>query len=145
MKSTAPNVARPLLLDTCAAIWLTQDAPLSDAAVAALDTSADNGDSLHVSPYMALEIGLLASRGRLNLAMNPHQWFKRLLAIPLVGLADMSPDILIASSYLPGEPPRDPADRVVIATARELGLTVLTRDRLILDYAAKGHVQAIAC
>ena len=54
-------------------------------------------------------------------------------------------EVLIASSFLPGRIHLDPLDRIVIATARAHGLTILTRDRLILDYAAEGHVTALAC
>jgi PIN domain nuclease of toxin-antitoxin system len=57
----------------------------------------------------------------------------------------LSPDILIASSFLPGEPPRDPADRILLATARELGATLITRDRLLLKYGENGGVSTIAC
>ena len=134
-----------LLLDTCAAVWLLDGASLSPAAVAAIDESGDRQDFLHVSPYTAWEVGMLASLGRLSLAVSPQQWFRALLSVRLVRLADMTPDILIASSFLPGMPPRDPADRIMIATARELGMTIITRDRLILDYANEGHVRAIAC
>lgn len=122
-----------------------EDAYLSEVAVAAIDEAGDRGEFLYVSPYSALEIGMLASRGRLPLAMSPALWFKRLLGAPLVRLADMTPDILIASSYLPADTLRDPADKVIVATARELGMTIITRDRLILDYAAKGHVSALVC
>jgi len=73
------------------------------------------------------------------------QWFRRLLAVPLIRLTDLSPDILIASSFLPDDTLRDPADKVIIAMGRELGMTIITRDRLILDYAARGHVSALAC
>ena len=133
------------MLDTCAVIWLMEDAYLSETAVAAMDEAGDRGEYLYVSPYTALEIGMLASRGRLPLAVSPSQWFKRLLGTPLVRLADMTQDILIASSYLPSDTLRDPADKVIVATARELAMTIITRDRLILDYAAKGHVSALAC
>jgi PIN domain nuclease of toxin-antitoxin system len=60
-------------------------------------------------------------------------------------LADLSPDILIAPSFLPGEPPRDPADRIILATARDLGATLITRDRLLLKYGENGQVSTIAC
>jgi PIN domain nuclease of toxin-antitoxin system len=60
-------------------------------------------------------------------------------------LADISVKILIASSFLPGTPPRDPADRIIAATAREHGYQLVTRDGLLLDYAAEGHIQALAC
>jgi PIN domain nuclease of toxin-antitoxin system len=133
------------LLDTCAAIWLAEDAPMTDAAVEALDAAADRGQKLYVSPWTAWEVGMLSARGKLSLIVSPQQWFKRLLAAPLVALADLNADILIASSFLPADSLRDPADKIMVATARELGLTLLTRDRLILDYAAKGHVAAIAC
>ncbi len=134
-----------LLLDTCAAIWLGEDAPLSDEAVDAIDATYDQGRSVRVSPFTAWEIGMLVARGRLSSVTQPANWFKRLIGLDGIQLADLSPDILIASSNLPGNPPRDPADRIIIATARELGLTVVTRDRLILDYADAGHVRALAC
>ena len=60
-------------------------------------------------------------------------------------LAELSPQILIASSFLPGDPPGDPADRILAATAREYGYTLVTRDRPLLDYAKQGHLQALAC
>ena len=60
-------------------------------------------------------------------------------------LADMSPDLLIASSYLPGKPPKDPTDRIIAATARDLGATLITRDRALLDYGAQGHVAVLEC
>jgi PIN domain nuclease of toxin-antitoxin system len=138
-------VTRPLLLDTCAAIWLAEDAPLSEAAIEALDAAADRGEKLYVSPWVAWEIGLLTARGKLSLILSPQQWFRRLLAVPLVTLADLNADILIASSFLPADSLRDPADKIMVATAREQGLTLMTRDRMILDYAAKGHVSALAC
>ncbi len=57
----------------------------------------------------------------------------------------MSPEILIASSFLPGNLRRDPADRILVATAREHDYVLLTRDAALLDYALEGYVQALAC
>jgi len=62
-----------------------------------------------------------------------------------VALAGMPPDLLIESSYLPGSPPRDPADRIIIATARAYGMSIVTRDRVILGYSEAGFVRTIAC
>jgi PIN domain nuclease of toxin-antitoxin system len=62
-----------------------------------------------------------------------------------VVLCGLDPETLIESSFLPGEPPRDPADRIVLATARAHALPVMTRDRAILAYAEAGHVGAIPC
>ncbi|MGA2314448.1 MAG: hypothetical protein ABSF87_19180 [Xanthobacteraceae bacterium] len=46
---------------------------------------------------------------------------------------------------LPGKPPKDPTHRIIAATARELGATLMTRDRALLDYGAQGHVAVREC
>lgn len=135
----------PLLLDTHAAIWITEDRPLASAAVAALDAAYQAGSLVLVSAITAWEVGLLVARNRIRLVAKPEHWFQRLLAIPGIRLAELSPDILIASSFLPGEPPRDPADRILLATARDVGATLITRDRLLLRYGEEGQVSTIAC
>jgi PIN domain nuclease of toxin-antitoxin system len=137
--------APPLLLDTHAAIWITEDQPLASVAVEAINAAYRAGSAVFVSAITAWEIGLLVSRNRLSLVARPERWFQRLLAIPGVKLADLSPDILIASSFLPGEPPRNPADRIILATARDLGATLITRDRLLLKYGEDGQVSTIPC
>jgi PIN domain nuclease of toxin-antitoxin system len=81
----------------------------------------------------------------LQLLIRPERWFSNLFEVPGVRLAEMSPDVLIASSYLPGKPPKDPTDRIMAATARELGATLITRDRALLDYGAQGHVAVLEC
>jgi PIN domain nuclease of toxin-antitoxin system len=134
-----------LLLDTCAAIWIAEDAPLEDKAVDALDQAGDEGKPLLISPITAWEIGLLVARGRLAFPIDPQAWFGRLMEAPNVELAGLPPAVLIASSFLPGTPPRDPADKIIIATARGQNLTIVTRERAILNYASTGHVRALAC
>jgi len=141
MSEAAPT----LLLDTHTAIWLTENQPIASTAVEAIDAVYQSGGMLLVSPITAWEVGLLVSRNRLSLVAKPERWFQRLLAIPGVRLADLSPDILIASSFLPGEPPRDPADRILLATAREFGARLVTRDRLLLKYGEDGQVSTVAC
>ncbi len=135
----------PLLLDTCAAIWIAEDAPLSDAAVAAMDEAFDTRQPTFVSPITAWELGTLVARGQFKSVLPLHRWFERLLKIPGLKLADMSPSILISSSFLPGEFLRDPADCILAATARECGYTLVTRNPALLAYAQEGHLHAIAC
>jgi PIN domain nuclease of toxin-antitoxin system len=135
----------PLLLDTCAAIWLSADQPVSDEALRAVDMARAANEPIYVSPITAWELGLLVSRGRMKLLMPPHRWFERLLVMSGVRLAEMPPEVLIAASFLPGAPPKDPADRIMAATAREFGYQLMTRDRPLLDYAAQGHLQVLAC
>ena len=135
----------PLLLDTHAAIWLFEDKPLARTATDAINAAYRDDLALLVSPITAWEIGLLISRNRIDLRATPERWFRGLLATPGIQLAALSSDILIASSFLPGKPPRDPADRIVLATARDLGATLITRDRALLAYGEEGNVSVVAC
>jgi len=134
-----------LLLDTCAVIWTGNGSEIAPLAVEALDRSHDRDKPVYVSPFSAWELGVLVLRGRIRLPQAPQEWFRTYLEKGGLRLADLSADALVASSFLPGLPPRDPADRIIIATARELGLTIVTRDRKILNYATEGHVKALAC
>jgi PIN domain nuclease of toxin-antitoxin system len=136
---------QPLLWDTCAAIWIYEKARLSQAAVDLMAAAARDGVASYVSPITAWEVGSLAARGRLQLLIRPERWFANLFDVPGVKLAEMSPDLLITSSYLPGRPPRDPFDRIIAATARDLGATLITRDRALLEYGAQGHVRVVEC
>jgi PIN domain nuclease of toxin-antitoxin system len=137
--------APSLLLDTCAAIWILENAELSDAAVKAMDEAADAEAPVFVSPITAWEVGLLSLRGRFRTTLDPHRWFENLMAVPGIRLAPMPPETLIASSRIPDGPLRDPADRIIAATAREHDYTVVTRDRPLLSYADAGHLRALAC
>jgi PIN domain nuclease of toxin-antitoxin system len=136
---------QPLLLDTCAVIWIAGNERLAPAAIEALNEANEAGAATYISPITAWEIGMLASRDRLKLLITPQRWFARLFERAGVTLAEMSPDLLIASSSLPGTPPRDPADRIIVATARDHGCTLLTRDRVLLEYGEQGHVRVLAC
>jgi PIN domain nuclease of toxin-antitoxin system len=136
---------QPLLLDTCAVIWLSEGEKLADPAIDLLKAADDAGQFTYISPISAWELGLLASRGRIQLLITPQRWFARLFESRGVRLAEMSPDVLVASSFLPGKPPRDPADRIIAATARDLGATLITRDRALLGYGKQGHLSVAGC
>lgn len=136
---------QPILLDTCAAIWIAEDAGLAAPAEALLNQVNAARVATFVSPITAWEVGQLVARKRLQMLATPQRWFARLLEFPNVELAGMGADLLIESSFLPGRPPRDPADRIIAATARDLGATVVTRDRVLLDYGKQGHISTMAC
>jgi len=133
------------LLDTCAIIWTGGGNAISADAQDAVNKAHAQGNTVAASPFSAWELGLLVSRNRLPLPLPPDVWFNTYLERSGVELTDLSVDIFVASSFLPGKPPNDPADRIIIATARAHGMTIVTRDKKILDYADKGHVMAIAC
>ena len=133
-----------LLLDTCALIYAVEDT-MSKSGAARITEAVRAGFALFVSPITAWEMGILMARGRYTSPVTPHKWFEDALAKPGVALAAMTPDVLIASSFLPGEPPSDPVDRILAATARNLGLTLVTRDKPLLRYASAGHIDAVGC
>ncbi|HEV2516386.1 MAG TPA: type II toxin-antitoxin system VapC family toxin [Devosia sp.] len=134
-----------MLFDTCVLLYMTEDVPLAKPAIAAIDEAAGLGESCSVSPITAWEIGLLSERGRLPMTVTPLRFFQQFVGLGKMRIEELTPDILVESSFLPTPVHRDPADRIIIATARALDLTIVTRDRLILDYAAQGHVRALAC
>lgn len=135
----------PVLLDTCAAIWLMSRAPLSTASRAAIRSAQTANLGVYLSPLTAWEIGTLVAKGRLHLTLSPEAWFETLLALPGVRLAALTPQLLIGSTALPGSPPSDPADRIIAATARLYGYRVITRDSKLLAYAKQGHILATGC
>ncbi len=97
-----------------------------------------------VSPVSAWEVGLLAAKNGFPFRPDPKTWFRVFLAYPGVRLADFTADIAIDSSFLPPLH-NDPADRLLIATARAAQVPIVTRDQRILAYAQKGFVAAIPC
>jgi PIN domain nuclease of toxin-antitoxin system len=140
-----PVVCRPVLLDTCAAIWLMDGAPLSATSLERIRLAQKAHAGVFVSPISAWEIATLLRKGRIFLNRPPEVWFDTLLALPGVRLAALLPSVLIASALLPGDAPRDPADRIVAATARAFGYTVITRGGELIPYGACGHLDVVAC
>jgi PIN domain nuclease of toxin-antitoxin system len=136
---------QPLLLDTCAALWVMDDAAISAEAVAAIDEAYDRREKLFISPITGWEIGLSAAKGRFRSRHTPRRWLELLLARPEIALAELPPHVLLDSSFLPGQINRDPADRIIAATAREYGYTVITRDAALIDYGKQGYLSVLAC
>ena len=134
-----------LLLDTNAMIFIAEQTPNSARAINAIQAAYDRSEPIYVSPISAWEIGQLVSRGRLTLAQSPTRWFQSFIERGGAIGAVLTADILIASSFLPDSPLRDPADKIIAATAREFDYTVLTSDRLLLEYARRGHLRALPC
>jgi PIN domain nuclease of toxin-antitoxin system len=134
-----------LLLDTNATLWAFNEGSLSAPARDAIDQAWVAGRPILVSKITAWEIGMLVSKRRITLPSAPIRWFSGVLETPGMALADLTPELLIEASNLPDSTLRDPADQMIVATARAHGLRLLTRDRQILDYAEAGHLLALAC
>lgn len=93
----------------------------------------------------AWEIGLLSRKRGLRFLPDPKTWFARLMAGPGIREAALTAAAAIDASHLPGDFHADPGDRLIVATARDRDVPVVTRDRLILAYGAAGYVRTIEC
>lgn len=133
-----------ILLDTCSIIYIAEQSYKMRDLKQTIADAAKVGE-LHVSPISAWEIGRLASQGRLGVAVDPLAFFNVFVLEAAANLTVLSPEILIAASFLPGNPHKDPMDRVLMATARNLNISLLTDDRAILAYSKLGHVKTLAC
>src|SRR4029077_699981 len=76
---------------------------------------------------------------------DPKTWFARVMAGPGIREAFLTPEIAVDASFLPGALPGNPGDRLIVTTARHLGVPIVTGDRRIIDYARDGHAQTIPC
>jgi PIN domain nuclease of toxin-antitoxin system len=138
-------VPEPLLLDTHCWVWMQFG--LMDNFTRQARTAIDRAvrdACLFVSVISVWEIGLLESKGRLALFIDYERWIKEALATPGLQVAPLTPSIAAHSTRLPGEFHGDPADRFLVATARTEGARLLTKDRQILDYGRKKHVNVLS-
>lgn len=124
-----------LLLDTHVWIWLNEGLELAVQQRQWIEDAARRGE-VWVSIISVWEVSLLHSKQRLHLKSSCLDWARRALAAPLA-LAPLTPEIAVECNGLPGQFHSDPADRIITASARVEGLTVVTRDRQILEYAAQ--------
>lgn len=88
---------------------------------------------------------MLSSRRRLPITKDALAWFEEFVSAGEITVKDATPSVLVAASFLPIPLHNDPMDRIIIATAREHDLTIITRDRDILAYGAAGYVKTLAC
>ena len=128
-----------ILLDTHIWVWWVHgDAHLSQTHVALLQQHEPTG--LGVSAMSCWEVAKLVEKGRLKLPCPIDQWMRQALNYPGVMLLPLQPEIAIESTRLPGSFHDDPADQILVATARIHGCPIVTMDRRISGYA---HVRAI--
>jgi PIN domain nuclease of toxin-antitoxin system len=121
------------LLDTHALIWALNSPERLPGSARSILRSAANAP-IGVSAITPWEIAMLDARGRLQLTRPVAEWLKAALNPNMVELLPLSPDIAIGSCQLPGNFHADPADRIIVATARHHNLTLLTADNAIRSY-----------
>jgi PIN domain nuclease of toxin-antitoxin system len=133
-----------LLLDTHVWLWFAlgnADRLGADARRQIEDAAL--GGKLAVSAITVWEIGMLDVKGRITLGAPCEKWIENALKLPGLRLIGLDPEIAIASTRLPGEFHPDPADRILVATARALNATLATADERIIGYGRAGYLKIL--
>lgn len=129
-----------IVLDTHTLVWwVTGDPTLSTRAKAAIEQEQPGGEII-VSSISAWEIAMLVQREKLLLSMDVDSWLATVAQIDGVRFMPVDVEVATKSVLLPGEFHKDPADRMIVATARKLAVPLVTKDEKIRAYA---HVKTI--
>ena len=129
-----------IVLDTHALVWwVAGDSTLSKKAKAAIERELSGGEII-VSAISAWEIAMLVEREKLVLSMDVGSWLATVSGVEAVRFMPIDAEIAIKSVDLPGDFHKDPADRMIVATARKLAVPLVTKDEKIRSYA---HVKTI--
>jgi PIN domain nuclease of toxin-antitoxin system len=130
------------MLDTHIWVWLQEEDRnrLKRSAIEQAEAWHDE-QRLHISAISIWEVAQLVARKRITLSIPIDSWLQAAFNDPDLTLLDLSPQVLLEATRLPGDIHKDPADRMIVATARYHGLTLLTRDDDILSYAKQGHLK----
>jgi PIN domain nuclease of toxin-antitoxin system len=129
-----------IVLDTHTLVWwVTGDPTLSKKAKAAI-AREQAGGGIIVSSISAWEIAMLVEREKLLLSMDVSSWLATVAQIDAVRFMPVDVEVATKSVELPGEFHKDPADRMIVATARKLAVPLVTKDDKIRAYA---HVKTI--
>ncbi|MDH0738486.1 type II toxin-antitoxin system VapC family toxin [Achromobacter sp. AGC78] len=129
-----------IVLDTHALVWwIAEDSQLSRRAREVIEAEMQGGEIL-VSAISAWEVAMLAKAGRLALNMDATAWLDTVAQVPTVRFVPVDVRISVHSVDLPGEFHKDPADRIIVATARQYSAPLVSADLKIRDYS---HVHTV--
>jgi PIN domain nuclease of toxin-antitoxin system len=112
---------------------------LSKAAVDVISTEQKNGEIL-ISSISCWEIAMLIAKDRIAISMDVEAWLNLVKQIDSVRFVSVDNEIAVKSTELPGEFHKDPADRMIVATARKFAASLVTADEKIRSYP---HVKTI--
>lgn len=128
------------LLDTHVWVWWNM-APkkLSRKARAAIE-NVERYSEILVSAISPWEFCKLLEKERLGISCDPQEWLSEALRMPKLRLAPLTPTIAYRSTVLPQPFHHDPADQIIVATAREENATIISKDQLLRDYP---HVRTL--
>jgi PIN domain nuclease of toxin-antitoxin system len=133
-----------LILDTHIWLWLINGDPkIKNSGLLLEIIKAARKKSLLVPAICPWEVSMLVSKNRIELEGNTLDWINKALSAPGINLCPLTPDIAYESVNLPGDFHGDPADRMIVASARKFNGTLVTFDKKILEYSEEGHVKIL--
>lgn len=124
-----------IVLDTHALIWwVSGDERLSEPAALAIQHELKNQGDILVSAISAWEVSMLVEKRRIALSMDLDEWLDAVESIERVSFIPVTPRVAVQSTRLPGDFHQDPADRMIVALAREFNVALVTADGKIQNY-----------
>lgn len=134
---------RSILFDTHAWLWIIAGEKQFSTKTLSLIEEARQENLLHLSDISLWEISMLAKKERITLGQPTLAWLKNAIKVSNIHLVHLTPEITVESTSLPGNFHGDPADRLIVATARILNLNLLTKDEKILEYSNEKRVNTM--
>lgn len=133
-----------IVLDTHAWIWLMEgDKRMNKKAILAKLKTNIASRTIFVSEISGWETGMLVSKNRLAVTGTLLDWLRDSYKAPGIHPCHLSPEVIAESMHLPDHFHGDPADRIIVATARVLNAELITKDESIIKYSKKGNVKVI--
>jgi PIN domain nuclease of toxin-antitoxin system len=128
-----------ILIDTQVLVWWTIGGDdLAEPHRRTIEQA--EGDGIAASAISVWEVAMLVNKRRMTLDESLQRWLDKIMTIPTLHILPATPQILLDSTQLPGVFHSDPADRIIVATARAHGSMLLTTDGKILAYE---HVRSL--
>jgi PIN domain nuclease of toxin-antitoxin system len=128
------------LLDTHAWVWWNMRPQNLSRKVTRVLENEKGYDELLLSAISPWEFCKLLEKGRLGISCNPEEWIEAALEIPKLRLVPLTPEIACRSTMLPKPFHDDPADQLIVSTARQENAVIVTKDKRILSYE---HVKSL--
>ncbi|MBU2523792.1 type II toxin-antitoxin system VapC family toxin [Patescibacteria group bacterium] len=133
-----------IIIDTHIWLWfLKADKRLGNSEIVDFLKKEQKKSGLRMASISLWEISMLAAKKRIVSDKNLKTWINDALKLTNIKLINLNTDIAVDTYKLPGKFHGDPADRIIVATARHLNAKLVTADKKIIEYADKGHLEVI--
>ena len=122
------------LLDTHTWIWWNMNPRNLSQRVTGIISNINAYEEMLLSAISPWEFSKLLEKKRIGISCNPEDWINAAMDMPKLRIVPLSPLLSYRSTVFPQPFHDDPADQIIVATAREENATILTKDEKILEY-----------